>query len=90
MKPSGETNAYRRLRIFSGTVPIPIGEESLENWKEQAIIDKEHKKVNAVSHWKMPHDLKSLRFFLGFCGFYRCFIKNYSAIVRPLTDLTKG
>lgn len=47
-------------------------------------------KVNAVSDWKMPHDLKSLRSFLGFCGFYRRFIKNYSAIVRPLTDLTKG
>lgn len=47
-------------------------------------------KVKAVSHWKMPHDLKSLRSFLGFCGFYRRFIKNYSGIVRPLTDLTKG
>ncbi|XP_016432065.1 paraneoplastic antigen Ma1 homolog [Sinocyclocheilus rhinocerous] len=35
-KPSGETNAYRRLRIFSGTVPIPTEEESLENWIEQA------------------------------------------------------
>jgi len=35
-KPVGETNAYRRLRIFSGIVPIPIGEESLENWIEQA------------------------------------------------------
>lgn len=47
-------------------------------------------KVNAVSDWKMPHDLKSLRSFLGFCGFYRRFVKNYSAIVRPLTDLTRG
>lgn len=25
-------------------------------------------KVNAVSHWKMEHDLKSLRSFLGFVG----------------------
>lgn len=47
-------------------------------------------KVKAVSHWKMPHDLKSLRSFMGFCGLYRRCIKNYSAIVRPLTDLTKG
>ncbi|KAG1955575.1 interleukin-1 receptor accessory protein-like 1-A [Pimephales promelas] len=47
-------------------------------------------KVEAVTRWKMPTDLKSLRSFLGFCGFYRRFIKNYSAIVRPLTDLTKG
>lgn len=47
-------------------------------------------KVKAMSHWKMPHDLKSLRSFLGFCGFYLRVIKNYSAIVRPLTDLAKG
>lgn len=47
-------------------------------------------KVEAVTRWKMPTDLKSLRSFLGFCGFYRRFIKDYSAIVRPLTELTKG
>lgn len=44
----------------------------------------------AVTHWKKPTDLKSLRSFLGFCGYYRQFIENYSAIVRPLTELTKG
>ncbi len=38
----------------------------------------------------MPTNLKSLRSFLGLCGFYRPFIKDYSAIVRPLTELTKG
>ncbi|KAL2093139.1 hypothetical protein ACEWY4_010451 [Coilia grayii] len=47
-------------------------------------------KVSAVKNWKMPTDLRSLRSFLGFCGYYRRFIKNYSAIVRPLTELTKG
>lgn len=47
-------------------------------------------KVSVVKNWKMPTDLRSLRSFLGFCGYYRRFIKNYSAIVRPLTELTKG
>ncbi|XP_048020954.1 paraneoplastic antigen Ma1 homolog [Megalobrama amblycephala] len=35
-KPSTDASAYRRLRTFSGTVPTPTGEESLENWMEQA------------------------------------------------------
>lgn len=35
-KPSGDSNAYRRLRMFSGTIPTPSGEENLENWMEQA------------------------------------------------------
>ncbi|RXN24314.1 Retrovirus-related Pol polyprotein from transposon 297 [Labeo rohita] len=47
-------------------------------------------KIEAVTCWKMPTDLKTLRSFLGLCGFYRRFIKDYSAIVRPLTELTKG
>lgn len=47
-------------------------------------------KVEAVANWEKPTDLKSLRSFLGFCGYYRRFVKNYSAIVKPLTDLTKG
>lgn len=47
-------------------------------------------KVKAVSTWPQPTDLKSLRSFLGFCGYYRRFIANYAAIVRPLTELTKG
>ena len=26
---------------------------------------------------------------MGFCNFYRCFVKNYSALARPLFNLTK-
>ncbi|XP_023190648.1 uncharacterized protein LOC111608786 [Xiphophorus maculatus] len=47
-------------------------------------------KIKAVANWEPPVNLKSLQSFLGFCGYYRKFIANYSAIVRPLTDLTKG
>lgn len=47
-------------------------------------------KVRAVTSWPQPTDLKSLRSFLGFCGYYRRFVADYSAIVRPLTELTKG
>lgn len=47
-------------------------------------------KIEAVTNWKQPTDVKSLRSFLGFCGYYRRFIGSYSAIIRPLTELTKG
>lgn len=47
-------------------------------------------KIEAVISWPQPSDLKSLRSFLGFCGYYRRFIANYSSIVKPLTELTKG
>lgn len=47
-------------------------------------------KIEAVTNWPRPHNLKTLRSFLGFCGYYRRFIQSYSSIVRPLTDLTRG
>ncbi|KAI5094535.1 hypothetical protein C0J45_16259, partial [Silurus meridionalis] len=47
-------------------------------------------KIDAITQWPMPTNLKTLQSFLGFCGYYRRFIANYSAIVRPLTELTKG
>ena len=46
-------------------------------------------KIKAVTNWPRPTDLKSLRSFLGFCGYYRRLVANCSAIVRPLTELTK-
>lgn len=56
----------------------------------EAGIATDPKKVDVVKNWKEPTDLKSLKSFLGFCGYYRRFFANYSAIVRPLTELTKG
>uniref|UniRef100_A0A667WJJ2 Uncharacterized protein n=1 Tax=Myripristis murdjan TaxID=586833 RepID=A0A667WJJ2_9TELE len=36
MRPPQENNAFRRLHVFSGVMPTPAGEETLENWLEQA------------------------------------------------------
>jgi hypothetical protein len=46
-------------------------------------------KVDAVSSWPIPTNLNAVRKFLGLTNFYRRFVANYSAIAKPLTDLTK-
>ena len=46
-------------------------------------------KVEAVKNWKTPTSLTETRSFLGFAGFYRRFIANFSAIAAPITALTK-
>jgi len=47
-------------------------------------------KVEAVLEWKTPTSLTEVQSFLGFANFYRRFIKDYSRIARPLTELTRG
>jgi transposase InsO family protein/murein DD-endopeptidase MepM/ murein hydrolase activator NlpD len=46
-------------------------------------------KIEAIRDWPSPTNLKEVRGFLGFVNFYRQFIKDYSKIAKPLTDLTK-
>lgn len=41
-------------------------------------------KIEAIKTWPRPKTLKELRSFLGFSGYYRRFIKDYSQIVKPL------
>ena len=46
-------------------------------------------KVKGVADWPPPQNLQDVRVFLGFTGFYRYFIPNYSMIAHPLIDLTR-
>ena len=46
-------------------------------------------KVQGISDWPTPLTVKDVRSFLGFCNFYRAFIKNFSDIARPLNNLTR-
>lgn len=46
-------------------------------------------KVKAITDWPKPKSLTELRGFLGLVQFFRKFIKGYSSIAEPLTNLTK-
>jgi transposase InsO family protein len=49
-------------------------------------------RIRTIKEWENhpPKTYRDLQVLLGFCNFYRRFIKGYSSIARPLTSLFKG
>ena len=47
-------------------------------------------KISTVRDWPVPISAKELLSFLGFVGYYRRFIRNFSQIARPLYEVTTG
>ena len=48
------------------------------------------KKVEAVAKWPTPQTVYDVRSFLGFVGYYRRFIKNFSKIAKPIREVITG
>ena len=46
-------------------------------------------KLSAVLQWLRPMGLRHLQRFLGFANYYLKFIRNFSSLVKPLTDMTR-
>ena len=46
-------------------------------------------KTSVLTEWLVPRTVKDIRKFVGFCSFYRRFIKSFSQLSRPLTKLTQ-
>ena len=53
-------------------------------------IEVDPSKTDALTTWPVPKNVKQLQRFLGFSGFYRRFVKDYSKVAAPLHQLLKG
>ncbi len=47
------------------------------------------RKVDVIRSWEVPRSLTHVQTFIGFCNFYRRFIKNFSKIARSMVKLTR-
>jgi hypothetical protein len=53
-------------------------------------IQTDPEKISALKTWPVPKNIKTLRSFLGFTGYYRRFVKDYARLVKPLNNLLVG
>jgi len=55
----------------------------------QGKIEMDPVKVEGVSKWPEPENVKDVQSFLGFVNFYRRFIEDFADIAKPLHELTR-
>jgi hypothetical protein len=46
-------------------------------------------KIQAILDWPSPKTLTEIKGFLGICNYYKRFVKGFSQLCAPLTDLTR-
>ena len=63
--------------LYSGHI---IGEQGVQVHQE---------KIQAILEWSTPRNVTELKSFLGLCTYYRRFVRGFSQLTTPLTDLTK-
>ena len=77
-----ESNSKLREMSLQVRQGIVLGHEISRRGIE---IDKA--KVKVIAKLPLPKSIKDIRSFLGYVGLYRWFIKHFSKIARPLTNL---
>jgi hypothetical protein len=83
MQTAGFKLKARKCKLFSTKV------EYLGHVVSKHGVATNPKKIDAVKTWLKPSNVSELRSFLGFCGYYRRYIANFSEIARPLHKLTE-
>lgn len=82
----------RQQQLFLKLSKCTLGASSIEylgHFISSAGVRTDPKKIEVIQQWPVPKSPKQLRSFLGLSNYYRRFIKGYSAIAKPLTDLLK-
>ena len=70
-----------KCNLFRSSVPF------LGHIVGRAGLECDPSKLSAVANWIPPSTIKGVREFLGFTGYYRRFVPDYSTVAQPLVRL---
>jgi len=59
----------------------------LGHFISQQGVEADPEKLQAIWAWPQPFSATILRIFLGQKSYSRCFVKHYTSIASPLTDM---
>ena len=76
LKPK-KCNLFQRKVAFLGHVVSEAG------------VQCDPEKISAVKEWEVPHTVTGVRSYLGFCNYYRRYVKSFAQVASPLTTLTQ-
>uniref|UniRef100_A0A2N9GI96 RNA-directed DNA polymerase n=1 Tax=Fagus sylvatica TaxID=28930 RepID=A0A2N9GI96_FAGSY len=75
--PFGLTNAPKYFHEINEPCPTTTG------------IEVDEEKVKAIKEWPTPKSITEVRSFHGLASFYRRFVKDFSTLAAPLTEVIK-
>src|SRR6266568_8879687 len=84
-------------RLYDKNIPIAIKKYKFHTRKTDFMgfiiklkqINMDPKKIKAIVNWQDPENIIGLRLFLGFCNYYRRFIKKWLNKIKLFTRMTK-
>ncbi|KAL0461175.1 UNVERIFIED_CONTAM: Retrovirus-related Pol polyprotein from transposon [Sesamum latifolium] len=80
---------FREYELYAKVSKCSFAQETISflgHIVERGCIRMDPKKVQAIEEWQPPNDVYDLRSFLDLANYYRCFVKSYSEIARPMMD----
>jgi hypothetical protein len=84
---------FRESGLFANAKKCEFHQDTLQFLGvevSQKGFEMEKMKVDMIEEWKSPKNVRGVHEFVGFCNFYRRFIKSFSEIAQPLHNLTKA
>src|SRR5260370_16596169 len=57
---------------------------------EKGVTRMDPVKILGIKDWPTPTKVRDVRSFLGFCNFYRAFIRRFAHLALPLNKLTRN